>query len=283
MDLADLILLVAIPWFIGMMLLEHAVDRAGRKQEERLQGPLGYERVDTRTSISMGLGSLVVNSLWRLVEVAALTAVATLAPWHLGHGWVAWVVAMVGVDFVYYWDHRMGHEVRLLWSSHVVHHSSQRYNYSTALRQTWTGFYVFIFFIPVVLVGVPVEVALAAYSVNLLYQFWIHTERIDKMWGWFEYVFNTPSHHRVHHGSQSQYLDRNYGGVLIIWDRMFKSFEPEGERVVYGLTKNIETHNPLKVATHELVAIARDVRSARSWRDKAGYVFRGPGWAPAEG
>ena len=119
MDLADLILLVAIPWFIGMMLLEHAVDRAGRKQEERLQGPLGYERVDTRTSISMGLGSLVVNSLWRLVEVAALTAVATLAPWDLGHGWVAWVVAMVGVDFVYYWDHRLGHEVRLIPPAYV--------------------------------------------------------------------------------------------------------------------------------------------------------------------
>jgi sterol desaturase/sphingolipid hydroxylase (fatty acid hydroxylase superfamily) len=249
-----------------MMFLEHAVDRAGRKQERRL---LGYESVDTRTSISMGLGSLVVNSLWRVVEVAALTAVWKLTPLDLGHGWVAWVVAMIGVDFVYYWDHRMGHEVRLLWSSHVVHHSSERYNYSTALRQTWTGFYVFIFFIPVVAIGVPVEVALAAYSVNLLYQFWIHTERIDKMWGWFEYVFNTPSHHRVHHGSQSQYLDRNYGGVLIVWDRMFKSFEPEGERVRYGLTKNIETHNPLRVATHELAAIARDVRSASSWRDIA--------------
>jgi sterol desaturase/sphingolipid hydroxylase (fatty acid hydroxylase superfamily) len=277
MDLADLILLVAIPWFIGMMFLEHAVDRAGRKQERRL---LGYESVDTRTSISMGLGSLVVNSLWRFVEVAALTAVWKVTPLDLGHGWVAWVVAMIGVDFVYYWDHRMGHEVRLLWSSHVVHHSSQRYNYSTALRQTWTGFYVFLFFIPVVAIGVPVEVALAAYSVNLLYQFWIHTERIDKMWGWFEYVFNTPSHHRVHHGSQSQYLDRNYGGVLIVWDRLFKSFEPEGERVRYGLTKNIETHNPWRVATHELAAIVRDVRSATSWRDKAGYVFRGPGWAP---
>lgn len=279
MSLADLILLVAIPWFIGMMFLEHAVDRAGRKQESKL---LGYERADTRTSISMGLGSLVVNSGWRIVEVAALTAVFRLTPLDLGHGWASWVIGMVAVDFVYYWDHRMGHEVRLLWSSHVVHHSSQRYNYSTAVRQTWTGFYVFLFFVPVVAIGVPVEVVLACYSVNLLYQFWIHTERIDKMWGWFEFVFNTPSHHRVHHGSQSQYLDRNYAGVLILWDRMFKTFEPEGERVVYGLTKNIDTHNPLRVATHELVAIARDVRAATSWRDRFGYVFRGPGWAPSE-
>jgi sterol desaturase/sphingolipid hydroxylase (fatty acid hydroxylase superfamily) len=277
MPLADLILLVGIPWFIAMMFLEHAVDRAGRKQERRL---LGYESVDTRTSISMGLGSLVVNSLWRFVEVASLTLIATATPLHLGHGWTAWLVGMIGVDFVYYWDHRMGHEVRLLWSSHVVHHSSQRYNYSTALRQTWTGFYVFIFFIPVVAVGVPVEVALACYSVNLLYQFWIHTEAIDKMWGWFELVFNTPSHHRVHHGSQSQYLDRNYGGVLIVWDRMFRSFEPESEPVVYGLTKNIATHNPFRVATHELAAIWSDVKAAASWRDRAGFVLRSPGWSP---
>ena len=283
MSTADLILVLAVPWFIGMLLLELAVTRAGVMQERRLRGDvLGYDRKDTRTSLAMGLGSMFVNGAWRLVEIAGLSLVAKLAPWDLGHGWVAWVVAMVGIDFMYYWDHRAGHEVRLLWAAHVVHHSSQRYNLSTALRQTWTGEYTFLFFIPVVLVGVPVELALAAWSVNLLYQFWIHTEAIGKMWGWFEAVFNTPSHHRVHHGSQSQYLDRNYAGVLIVWDRLFRTFEPEGERVVYGLTKNITTHNPLKVATHELVAIARDVRGARSWRDRFGYLLRGPGWSPSE-
>jgi sterol desaturase/sphingolipid hydroxylase (fatty acid hydroxylase superfamily) len=283
MSTADLILVLAVPWFIGMLLLELAVTRAGVMQERRLRGDvLGYDRKDTRTSLAMGLGSMFVNGAWRLVEIAGLSLVAKLAPWDLGHGWVAWVVAMVGIDFMYYWDHRAGHEVRLLWAAHVVHHSSQRYNLSTALRQTWTGEYTFLFFIPVVLVGVPVELALAAWSVNLLYQFWIHTEAIGKMWGWFEAVFNTPSHHRVHHGSQSQYLDRNYAGVLIVWDRLFRTFEPEGERVVYGLTKNITTHNPLKVATHELVAIAHDVRGARSWRDRFGYLLRGPGWSPSE-
>ncbi len=281
--MADLILLVAIPWFFAMLALEVAVLKAGMRQERRLRGePLkGYERRDSRTSLLMGTGSLVVNGLWRLVEVAGLGLAAALSPFDLGHGWVAWAVALVGIDFMYYWDHRAGHEVRLLWASHVVHHSSQRYNLSTALRQTWTGEYTFLFFIPVVLVGVPVEIALAAWSVNLLYQFWIHTEAIDRMWGWFEWVFNTPSHHRVHHGSQSQYLDRNYAGVLIVWDRLFRTFEPEGERVIYGLTKNIDTHNPFKVATHELVAWWRDVRTARSWRDRAGYTLRGPGWAPS--
>jgi sterol desaturase/sphingolipid hydroxylase (fatty acid hydroxylase superfamily) len=281
MSTADLILVFAIPWFLGMLALELAVTRAGVMQERRLRGEvLGYDRKDSRTSLAMGAGSMVVNGVWRVVEIAGLSLVAHLSPLDLGHGWVTWVVALVGIDFMYYWDHRAGHEVRLLWAAHVVHHSSQRYNLSTALRQTWTGEYTFLFFIPVVAVGVPVEIALAAWSVNLLYQFWIHTEAIGKLWGWFELVFNTPSHHRVHHGSQSQYLDRNYGGVLIVWDRLFRTFEPEGERVKYGLTKNITTHHPLKVATHELVAIAQDVRSARSWRDRAGYVLRGPGWSP---
>jgi len=281
MDLADLILLVAIPWFLGMMALEIAVMRAGVMQERRLRGEVvGYDRRDSRTSLAMGVGSLVVNGFWRVVEIAVMAGVAALSPLDLGHGWVAWAVAIVGIDFMYYWDHRAGHEIRLLWASHVVHHSSQRYNLSTALRQTWTGEYTFLFFLPVVAVGVPVEIALAAWSVNLLYQFWIHTEAIGKLWGWFEWVFNTPSHHRVHHGSQSQYLDRNYGGILIVWDRLFRTFEPERERVVYGLTKNITTHNPFKVATHELVAWWRDVRSATTWRDRLGYTFRNPGWAP---
>jgi sterol desaturase/sphingolipid hydroxylase (fatty acid hydroxylase superfamily) len=282
MSTADLILIFAIPWFLGMLALELAVTRAGVMQERRLRGDvLGYDRNDSRTSLAMGVGSMVVNGVWRVVEIAGLSLVARLSPLDLGHGWAAWAVALLGIDFMYYWDHRAGHEVRLLWASHVVHHSSQRYNLSTALRQTWTGEYTFLFFIPVVALGVPVEIALAAWSVNLLYQFWIHTEAIDKMWGWFEWLFNTPSHHRVHHGSQSQYLDRNYGGVLIVWDRLFRTFEPERERVVYGLTKNITTHNPFRVATHELVALAHDVRSASRWRDRVGYVVHGPGWAPA--
>lgn len=275
--MADAILLLAIPGFLGLMLLELAVTRRGQAQEARL---LGYDRTDSRTSLAMGAGSLVVNGLWRFVEVLVLGAAAALVPWEL-HGWAAWVVGLLGVEFFYYWDHRAGHEIRLLWASHVVHHSSQRYNLSTALRQTWTGEYTVLFFLPVALAGVPVEIVLAAWSVNLLYQFWIHTEAIDRLPAWFEWVFNTPSHHRVHHGSQSQYLDRNYGGVLIVWDRLFGTFEPEGERVVYGLTKNITTSNPLRVATHEYVALWRDVRAASTWRARVGHVVHGPGWSPA--
>jgi sterol desaturase/sphingolipid hydroxylase (fatty acid hydroxylase superfamily) len=276
--MADAILLLAIPGFVALLLLELAVLRAGQAQERRL---LGYDRADTRTSLAMGTGSLVVNGAWRLAEVVILGAAAALSPLDLGHGWVAWLVAVVGIDLCYYWDHRAGHQIRLLWASHVVHHSSERYNLSTALRQTWTGEYTVLFFLPVALLGVPVELVLASWSINLLYQFWIHTEAIDKLWAPLEWVLNTPSHHRVHHGTQPQYLDRNYGGILIVWDRLFGSFEPEGERVRYGLTTNIATHNPLRVATHEYVALWRDLRTAGSWRDRTGYLLRGPGWAPA--
>ncbi|MCW2585746.1 MAG: sterol desaturase [Frankiales bacterium] len=276
--MADAILLLAIPGFVALLLLELAVLRAGQAQERRL---LGYDRADTRTSLAMGTGSLVVNGAWRLAEVVILGAAAALSPLDLGHGWVAWLVALVGIDLCYYWDHRAGHQIRLLWASHVVHHSSERYNLSTALRQTWTGEYTVLFFLPVALLGVPVELVLASWSINLLYQFWIHTEAIDKLWAPLEWVLNTPSHHRVHHGTQPQYLDRNYGGILIVWDRLFGSFEPEGERVRYGLTTNIATHNPLRVATHEYVALWRDLRTAGSWRDRTGYLLRGPGWAPA--
>jgi sterol desaturase/sphingolipid hydroxylase (fatty acid hydroxylase superfamily) len=274
--MADQILLFAIPGFVLLLALEYAVVRAGSAEQKRL----GYRGVDTRTSLAMGAGSLVVNGVWRLVEIAILGVAAGLTSLDLGHGWTAWAVALLGVDFFYYWDHRAGHEVRLLWASHVIHHSSQRYNLSTALRQTWTGEYTVLFFLPVALLGVPVEIVLASWSVNLLYQFWIHTEAIDKLWAPVEWLLNTPSHHRVHHGVQQQYLDRNYGGFLIIWDRLFRTFEPEGERVVYGLTKNIATSNPLRVATHEYVALWNDLRTATCWRDRVGYVLHGPGWAP---
>ena len=276
--MADAILLLAVPVFLLLMGLELAVTRAGQAQEGRL---LGYDRRDSRTSLAMGMGSLVVNGAWRFVEVLLLAAVARLSPLDLGHGWTGWGVALLGVEFFYYWEHRAGHEIRLLWASHVIHHSSQRYNLSTALRQTWTGEYTVLFFLPVALLGVPVELILASWSINLLYQFWIHTEAISRLRSPIEYLFNTPSHHRVHHGSQAQYLDRNYGGILIIWDRMFGTFEPEGERVVYGLTKNLTSFNPLRVATHEYVALFADLRACDSWQDRGGYLLHGPGWAPA--
>jgi sterol desaturase/sphingolipid hydroxylase (fatty acid hydroxylase superfamily) len=171
--------------------------------------------------------------------------------------------------------------VRLLWAHHVTHHSSERYNLSTALRQPWSPFLVWWVFWPMSLVGYDSATIRRAGQLNLLYQYWIHTETIDRLPPAAEAVLNTASHHRVHHGANPQYLDKNYGGILIVWDKLFGTFEPEVRRVKYGLTKNIRTYNPLRIGYHELVAVARDVRRAERWRDRLGYVFGRPGWRPA--
>ncbi|NUP46579.1 MAG: sterol desaturase family protein [Catenulispora sp.] len=240
----------------------------------------GYAAKDTVTSLSMGIGSIVCNLGWGLVTVAAVAGTHTVSPWRIQSSAASWIALFVAYDFCYYWEHRANHRVRILWASHVVHHSSRHYNLSTALRQTWTGVGSTVFILPLAAAGFPPYMIFATGSMNLLYQFWIHTERIGTMWRPVELVMNTPSHHRVHHGSNQGYLDKNYGGVFIVFDRLFRSFEPEGEPVEYGLTKNISTYNPLRVAVHEYAAIARDVRAAGSWRDKVGYVLRGPGWTP---
>ena len=232
----------------------------------------------------MGVGHLVIYSGWKLVDGGRLrrplsadaAADSTRATGGSGS------LLFFGDDLSYYAYHRSHHRIRIFWATHVVHHSSQHYNLSTALRQDWTPFSVDLLLGRMPLIGFQPWMIFLAISWNLLYQFWIHTETIGKTAAPVECVFNTPSHHRVHHGSQQQYLDRNYGGILIIWDRMFGTFEPEGERVRYGLTKNIETFNPFRVAFHEWRAIWPDVRAAKTWRDRLGYLFKGPGWKPGQ-
>jgi sterol desaturase/sphingolipid hydroxylase (fatty acid hydroxylase superfamily) len=197
----------------------------------------------------------------------------------LGEGWPAWLAAIVGWDLVYYWNHRMMHEVRGMWAIHVVHHSSERYNLSTALRQPVAD--VLGVFVPYGLLarlGVRPRLIEQARGVNLLYQYWIHTDAIRRL-GPGEEVLNTPSHHRVHHGSNAKYIDRNHGSILILWDRLFGTFQREEEPVVYGLTKNIGTYDPVRIASHEYVDIVRDVSRSTSWADRLSFVFRGPGWA----
>lgn len=272
MDVSKLLIWIAAPLFFVGMAMELWTLRQRRQAT--------YNWKDSAASIGTGVGYQLLGIPWLLAEAAALVWVHSLVSWRLD-GWAAWVVAIVGIDFMYYWWHRTHHEIRLLWAAHVAHHSSQRYNLSTALRQSWFLFTVLPYWIPIALLGIDAKVIMAAFSINLLYQFWIHTETIGRLWGPFEFVFNTPSHHRVHHGSNQQYLDRNYGGILIVWDRLFGSFEPEREPVVYGLTKNISTYNVFAIETHELVAIWRDVRAAQDRRTKLNHLFRGPGWQPA--
>jgi sterol desaturase/sphingolipid hydroxylase (fatty acid hydroxylase superfamily) len=198
-----------------------------------------------------------------------------------GSGPWAWAAAIAGWDLIYYWNHRLMHEVRGMWAIHVVHHSSERYNLSTALRQPVAD--VLGAWVPYGLLaraGIRPALIQQARGINLLYQFWIHTDAIRSL-GPGEEVLNTPSHHRVHHGSNRRYLDRNHGSILIVWDRLFGTFQREDEPVVYGLTKNIETYDPVRIAGHEYVDILRDVAHSTTWRDRLGFVLRGPGWAYA--
>jgi sterol desaturase/sphingolipid hydroxylase (fatty acid hydroxylase superfamily) len=264
----------AIPAYVLLILLELFSYRFIPDEDEQ-----GYTVRDTAASISMGLGYVVFNLGWSLLYVGAFEGVAHLTPLHIGNSWAAAIGVFVGWDFLYYWEHRASHRVRILWAAHINHHSSQLFNLSTALRQPWTGIGTLPFGLPLVLIGFSPAAVFTAQSANLLYQFWIHTERIDKMWKPFEAVMNTPSHHRVHHGSNRRYLDRNFAGVFIVWDRLFKTFTPETERVIFGLTANIDTYNPLRVAFHEYANIGRDLRAVSSLKDRYTVLFRSPGKA----
>ncbi|HUX73610.1 MAG TPA: sterol desaturase family protein [Steroidobacteraceae bacterium] len=242
-----------------------------------------YRARDAFASIGMTAGNLLMNLMMAGTVFAGLTAcyrlrlmtISPASPW-------AWASIFVLDDFIYYWFHRISHECRFWWAAHVNHHSSQEYNLSTAVRQSWTSVIVGTWtpWIPLAILGFPPAMILAEQGFNLFYQFWIHTESIRRMPAWFEYLFNTPSHHRVHHAANPPYLDRNYGGVLIVWDRLFGTFAAEraAEPARYGIVENIRTFNPIRIAFHEWLAIFRDLCAARSLRETAGVVFGPPGW-----
>ena len=279
----DTLILTAIPFFLLFVAVEALALRHAAHEATAERGRLGYDARDTATSLAMGVGHLVVGAGWKVVVVALYAAIHVASPLRLPtDAWWAWVALFVADDLAFYCYHRSHHRVRLFWATHVVHHSSQRYNLSTALRQDWTPFSATLFWAPSALLFPPWMVLLAL-TWNLLYQFGLHTEAVRRLPRPIELIFNTPSHHRVHHGSQAQYLDRNYAGILIVWDRVFGTFQAEEERVRYGLTANIATHNPARVAFGEFGALWRDVRAARRWRDRVGYVVHGPGWAPGPG
>jgi sterol desaturase/sphingolipid hydroxylase (fatty acid hydroxylase superfamily) len=265
----------AVPAFIVLMVVEgvYLARRRGRGRP--------YERRDTTANLLMGIGSLIILGTWGLAQWGIFSFFYDHRVADLGTGALAWVVALVGWDLGYYWDHRLSHETRLLWASHVNHHSSQRYNLSTALRQPWMAFQTTFFVGWLALLGVEPALIIVAGAINLMYQFWIHTEVVDRL-GPLELVLNTPSHHRVHHAVNPQYLDKNYGGILIVWDRLFGSFAVEAETPVYGITKNIDTYNPFRIAFHEYAALGRDLRRARSLRTAVGHLLHGPGWQPAD-
>jgi sterol desaturase/sphingolipid hydroxylase (fatty acid hydroxylase superfamily) len=233
-------------------------------------------------------GVVAVTAGGLVLTATSATLTSTTRAWKkgrtldLGNGVLPWTIGMVWWDLAYYWNHRFQHEIRSMWAIHVPHHSSERYNLSTALRQPVAGaFGVWVPYGAVARIGVRPSIIETSRALNLIYQYWIHTDTIRSL-GAGEAVLNTPSHHRVHHGSNKRYIDRNHAGILIVWDRLFGTFsreEPDAEPVVYGLTKNINTFNLWKVSTHEYRDMFRDVARSTNWRDRLGFVLRSPGWA----
>jgi len=276
---AQYLLILGIPYFLLLMTLEwvwlRRRPRAGRR---------GYAGTDTAVSLSLGslkLGTMVLAALYTVPLFAAVYEhrLFTLPPLE----WWTWPLLFVAEDFCYYVYHRCAHRVRLYWAEHVNHHSSRYYNLGTALRQSTLGpLYIFVFWLPLAWLGFhPLAIAVQS-GISLLYQFWIHTETVQRLPRWFEWLFNTPSHHRVHHGSNGVYIDRNYGGILIVWDRLFGSFQPELPEVPvrYGLVHDIDTYRLDRVIFHELRQMLREAWNAKGLRNKLGWIFGPPEWSP---
>ena len=263
----------SIPAFVFFMLLEAAIARR--------RGVKIYRLPVAISDISCGITSQLFNLLSFGVTVGIYAAVYQWRLWELdpGSGWV-WLLGLLGVDLLYYWWHRASHEVNILWAAHVVHHHSEDFNLAVALRQALlTGLTSLPFFLPLALLGVPPLVYAVSKALNTLYQFWIHTELVGRL-GVVDRVLNTPANHRVHHAINPQYLDRNYAGILMLWDRLFGSFEPERERPVYGTTKPLRSLNPLWANVHYFVDIARLSRAATRWPDRLRAWVAHPAWRP---
>ena len=268
----------AVPIFILAILVELAYGLAVHRNTYRLNDSFSSLALgvlsQARRFVTLGVGGYVYH---------LITVYFSLPLMDASH-WFTWVLAMVLYDFCYYWLHRLGHERTILWAAHVAHHQSEDYNLTTALRQTSTGFLLgWIFYIPMYLVGIPAEVVVTVGSINLIYQFWVHTEHLPKL-GWYEWIFVTPSNHRVHHAQNDIYLDRNYGGLFILWDRLFGTFQEEldEETVVYGIRGPLKSWNPVRALTHIYVDMARDSWRTADWRDKLRVWVSRTGWRPAD-
>ncbi|HEY9131402.1 MAG TPA: sterol desaturase family protein [Dyella sp.] len=278
MNTQEIIITWATPVFFALIALELLV--------ARWQGRKVYHSSDAINSLSLGVISQVAAVFTKLLTIGIYAwCVEHLSLFHLPANsvWV-WVTALLFYDFCYYWLHRLGHEVNILWAAHVVHHQSEDYNLSTALRQTGSGTLLgWLFYLPMAVVGYPLEVFIVVALIDLLYQFWVHTEVVRRL-GWFDRVFCSPSNHRAHHAVNDRYLDRNYGGVLIIWDRMFGTFVEENDEdpPVYGTRAPLRSWNPLWANAEVYWATLKDAWHARRWRDKLLVWIKPPGWRPAD-
>lgn len=244
-----------------------------------------YRTNDAISNISCGISSQVTGAIWGVISIGMYQLVYEYgAFFQIADTWWTWLILFVLVDFFYYWFHRSSHEINFLWNTaHVVHHQSEDYNLSVALRQSsFGGVFSMLFYLPLALMGFSAYAFLTVKGLNLIYQFWIHTEAIEKLPRWFEYVFNTPSHHRVHHGRNPKYIDRNHAGTLMIWDRMFGTFQAEEEKPTYGVTKPTNTWNPVWANVLPIVDMTNQVKTTPGFLNKLKVLFYKPGWQPVE-
>ncbi len=270
---------ISIPFFIGLLLLEILVDWVLRRKYYRLN--------DTLNNLSLGImqqvGGIFIQVMLFGWYIYLLDHISLQKLWsvpNIGNQWYWWVICFCLVDLLYYWYHRLSHEMNFLWASHVVHHQSEEYNLAVALRQgTFQVFFTFFFFLPIAFFGFPTDMFVTCYVIGIIYQFWIHTRYIGKL-GPIEWIFNTPSHHRVHHGRNPKYIDRNHAGVFIIWDRMFGTFQVEEEEPTYGITKEVKSWNPLWQNLHEYRDFFLDVFRTKKTSDKLKLFVKDPGWFP---
>ena len=272
--MAPAILYYAIPGFVILLSIEAWFSYRENKHL--------YETKDTWSSLAMGIGNVLTGFVTKAMIFGLFTLLYKWRIFTLDETtWWFWVLLFFADDFSYYWFHRTSHNVNWFWASHVVHHSSQHYNLAAALRQTWTGNATgsFLFWAWMPLVGFHPVWVLLMQQISLIYQFWIHTETVRQCPKWVEFIFNTPSHHRVHHGTDLKYLDKNHGGILIIWDRIFGSFQPEEERPVYGLTRNINSFNPFVIAFATWAELFKKAYRAGSFRNAINYFVQPPGWS----
>ncbi|MFD6156163.1 sterol desaturase family protein [Nocardia sp. NPDC060256] len=241
------------------------------------RGGKGYGFADTINSLALGLGSVIIHGITQIGPlVGGIAALYVLTPLKMPSQWWSWALLLIGYDLLYYLRHRASHRVRLMWAGHQVHHSSQYFNLAVALRRKWAPPWQLAFNIPLAVLGYSPAMIGVAITIDLTYQFFLHTETVGRLPRWFEYVCNTPSHHRVHHGSDADYLDHNYGAFLIIWDRLFGTFVPETHPATFGLARKIDSTNPLTIGVSGYRDILHDLRNSHTLRERLGYVFLPP-------
>lgn len=235
-----------------------------------------YHTKDTISAAVIGLVNIAISAGSKVVVFGIILFFYNLIPWSVPTEWWTYVLCLVAIDLCRYWAHRIGHQSRFWWATHVTHHNSEKYNFSVSFRLSWTQHIKIIFFIPAVLIGFNPVVFFICHQIEVLYQFWIHTQYIRKLPAPIEYIFVTPSHHRVHHGRNAHYLDKNYGSTFIFWDRIFGTFQPEDVEADYGITKPVNSYNPITLNFHEWVDIVHDIRKSRSLKEAYAMLFTNP-------